>query len=125
MMFDADGRLLLIRNSYGSSNLFVLPGGGIRPFEDPRAAARREVKEELGLEIDRLVLRSLHSSSAEGKRDEIHLFEAHAKGPPRIDGVELLEARFASLADLPVTTSPATCRRIDEFLGRRDPDGSW
>jgi 8-oxo-dGTP pyrophosphatase MutT (NUDIX family) len=125
MLFNASGELVLIRNSYGLSDLFVLPGGGVRPFEKPAAAATREIKEELGLDMARLKLRSLYWSSAEGKRDEIHLFEALVEGAPEVDDFEVEEARFVALEDLPLTTSPATRRRIDEYLGRREPDDRW
>lgn len=125
MVFNADGKLALIRNSYGRSDLFVLPGGGVRPLEMPALAAAREIREELGLEVTEIKFRSHHSSLAEGKRDEIQLFEAFVDGRPDVDEFELEEARFVSLEDLPSATSPATRRRIDEYLGRRKPDGSW
>jgi 8-oxo-dGTP pyrophosphatase MutT (NUDIX family) len=72
MAFNADGELALIRNSYGRSDLFVLPGGGVRPFEGLALAAAREIREELGVEVTQIRFRSRHSSQAEGKRDEIH-----------------------------------------------------
>ena len=125
MLFNANDELALIRNAYGRSDLFVLPGGAIRPFEEPAHAAVREVKEELGLEITRLKLRSQHSTSAEGKRDEIYLFEALVHGTPQLDKFEVEEVRFAPLEDLPSATSPATRRRIEEYLGQRALDGNW
>ena len=125
MAFNAAGELALIRNSYGRSDLFVLPGGGVRPFEEPARAAARDIREELGLQVSELKFRSRHSSEAEGKRDEIYLFEARVGGPPEVDRFELEEARFVSLDKLPATTSPATRRRVDEFLGLRAPDGNW
>jgi 8-oxo-dGTP pyrophosphatase MutT (NUDIX family) len=125
LLFNDDGKLALIRNSYGNSDLFVLPGGGIRPFEDPATAAKREMREELGVIVTAVSLRSRHSSVAEGKRDEVHLFEARTDGTLHIDGFELSEARFVPLDDLPQTTSPATRRRIEEYLGIREPDGRW
>jgi 8-oxo-dGTP pyrophosphatase MutT (NUDIX family) len=125
MVFNANGELALIRNSYGRSDLFVLPGGSVRPFEDPELAAAREIREELGLEVRRVRFRSRHSSVAEGKRDDIHLFEAVADSPLQMDDFELEEARFISLDKLPSTTSPATRRRIEEYLGTRELDGTW
>ena len=125
MLFNTEGAIMLIRNSYGRSEQFVLPGGGVRPFEHLHAAAAREVREELGLTAQELEFRSRHLSNAEGKRDEIHLFEALAHGEPKLDGLELVEARWFHLDKIPEGTSPATRRRIEEYLGERQPDGSW
>lgn len=125
MLFDAAGEILLIRNSYGRDDLFVLPGGGIRPFEAPDAAARREVREELGCAVDGLRPVATLCSTAEGKRDTIFLFAATAVGRPKADSFEVAEARFFPVTALPANTSPATRRRIDEHCGRRRPDGRW
>jgi 8-oxo-dGTP pyrophosphatase MutT (NUDIX family) len=56
LVFDPDGRVLLIRCAVvrRDGNLFAFwltPGGEIEPGEDPLTAARREVREELGLEL--------------------------------------------------------------------------
>lgn len=125
MIFNERGELALVRNSYGDSELFVLPGGGMKRFEEPEAAAAREMREELGVQLENLTFRSRHSSSAEGKRDEVYVFEACVNGPLTIDGFEVAEARFVSPNDIPPTTSPATRRRIQEYLGAREPDGRW
>jgi ADP-ribose pyrophosphatase YjhB (NUDIX family) len=125
MLFDDSGRILLIRNSYGRSDLWVLPGGGIRPWESPEQAVRREVKEEVGCGIDGLAFVSRHASRAEGKRDMIHLFRGRAVGEPRADGLELEAAAFFPLDALPATLSDATRRRIEEHVGRRAADGGW
>ncbi len=71
MLFNGAEGILLIRNSYGDSRLWVFPGGGIRPWESPERAAAREVREELGCRADGLTLVSTHCSTAEGKRDTI------------------------------------------------------
>ena len=125
MLFTPAGEIVLVRNSYGRSDLFVLPGGGVRPFEDPAAAARREVREELGCEVDDLVPVSTHFSANEGKRDTIFLFRGRASGEPVADGFEVAEVRNFALDALPVSVSPATARRIDEHLGRRPRDRGW
>ena len=125
MLFDEAGALLLVRNTYGRTDLFVLPGGGVHPFEKPGAAAAREVKEELGCGVDGLAFVSTHLSSFEGKRDTIFLYRARPHGPVCADGVEVAEARFFALDDLPDTVSPATRRRIAEHRGERAPDASW
>jgi ADP-ribose pyrophosphatase YjhB (NUDIX family) len=125
MLFNGAGELLLIRNSYGRSDLYVLPGGGIRPLETPARAACREVGEELDCLVEEIELISTHSSQAEGKQDTIHLFRAITENRPRPDRFEVEEARFFALDALPANVSPATKRRIEEFLGTRTHDGGW
>lgn len=125
MLFNASGDLVLIRNNYGRSDLFVLPGGGIKPWEEPIRAAMREIREELGCEARDLVFLSSHTSGAEGKRDTIHLFKGALDGELTADRFEVQEARFFALNDFPASTSPATMRRIEEYLGHRPTDGIW
>lgn len=125
MLFNGDGEILLIRNSYGASDLFVLPGGGVRPWERPIAAANREVREELGSAAEELAPVSTHFTSAEGKRDTIYLFEGKLTQAPRPDGLEVAEARFFALNALPRMLSPATARRLAERSGDAKIDGSW
>jgi 8-oxo-dGTP pyrophosphatase MutT (NUDIX family) len=125
MLFNPAGELLLVRHSYGDTGLFLLPGGGVRPFEAPERAAVREIREELGCGLDGLVLVSVHASSHEGKRDTVHLYRARVAGDVRIDGVEIAEACFFPLAALPEAASPATRRRLAELSGEREADGRW
>jgi ADP-ribose pyrophosphatase YjhB (NUDIX family) len=125
MVFNEAGELLLIRNSYADTALFLLPGGGIGRGETPAAAAVREVLEEVGLEVRELARVSTYVSAAEGKRDTIHLFRGVAAGRPIIDGVEVEEARFFALDTLPDKVSAATLRRIAELNGGRRSGGLW
>lgn len=125
MLFNAKGELLLIRNSYGQTHLYLLPGGGVGRRETPEAAAAREVLEEVALETRQLALVSKHFSGAEGRRDTIHLFSAKAEGEPVPDPKEVAEARFFPLDRLPEGVSNATLRRIAEYRGERQADGSW
>ena len=125
MVFNAAGELLLVRHSYGNKALFMLPGGGIRPFEAPEVAAVREIREELGCALEGLTFVSTHETQKEGKKDTVHLYRARAAGPVRIDGIEIDEARYFALDALPPTVSPATLRRIAEYRGEREADGSW
>ena len=51
LVFDRDDRLLALQNDDG---LWELPGGGWEHGETMEQALRREVREELGVEIDRI-----------------------------------------------------------------------
>ena len=125
MVFNPAGELLLIRNSYGRSHLFLLPGGGIHRKETPAEAAAREVREEVGVAAERLEPVSVYRNEAEGRRDTIHLFTAFTAATPVPDGIEVEEARFFTLEDLPENVSAATLRRIVEFLDERPPSADW
>ena len=125
MVFNASGEVLLIRHSYGRSDLYHLPGGGIRPWERPEQAAHRETLEEVGCSLVAVKRVSVHLSEAEGRKDTVHLFSAYTEDEPVADRVEVEEARFFALQALPGALSPATRRRILEHLGQRTADGSW
>ncbi len=125
MVFNRAGELLLIRNSYGRTHSYVLPGGGVNRNETPEAAAAREVIEEVGLKVRGLARVSEHFSAREGKGDTIILFRADAEGEPRADNLEVEEARFFRLDRLPENVSASTLRRIAEHKGERRADGSW
>jgi 8-oxo-dGTP pyrophosphatase MutT (NUDIX family) len=125
MLFNDADELLLIRNAYGDSGQYLLPGGGVSRDESTAAAAIREVREEIGIELDRVEPVWTFESNAEGKRDTIHLFKAKTRERPEIDGREVIEARFFPLGALPSRVSPATLRRIEEISGERPIDGRW
>ena len=52
LVFGPDGQVLLVRRNRGPDPDYVLPGGTPRPGESLGACARREVREETGLEVD-------------------------------------------------------------------------
>lgn len=125
IVYDAVGRLLLIRNRYGRTDLWVLPGGGVARRETPADAAIREVLEETGCAIAAPRPVAVYRSAMEGKRDTVHLFRAVTDDQPVADLVEVAEARFFAPDALPSQLSPATRRRIDEVAGRSAVTGIW
>ncbi|MEJ0009397.1 MAG: 8-oxo-dGTP diphosphatase MutT [Alphaproteobacteria bacterium] len=52
-LIDADGRVLLTQRPEGKAmaGLWEFPGGKVEPGETPEAAVRREMREEIGVEI--------------------------------------------------------------------------
>lgn len=125
LVFDRDGRVLLVRHRYGRSDLHMLPGGGIARGEVPEEAAARELREETGCIARALSRPAQYESRAEGRRDTVFLFTARSDERPVPDGRELAEAAFYPLDDLPVTLSPATRRRIEEWTGARKRSNDW
>jgi len=125
MVFDAAGRILLIRNTYGNTRAYMFPGGGVDLLETPVAAARREVLEEARCRVDELAEVGVFTSELEGKRDTIWLFRTRTADAPQPDLSEIAEAAFFPIDALPETTSPATRRRIQELQGVRTADTRW
>lgn len=68
LLFDSQERLLLVEPSY--KNYLDIPGGYVETGETPRAAARREVNEELGisLSLGRLLIVDWAPSDSEGDK---------------------------------------------------------
>jgi 8-oxo-dGTP pyrophosphatase MutT (NUDIX family) len=125
MLFNGQGELLLIRNNYGDTSAFVLPGGGVGRREEPIAAAARELREETGITGARLRLLGEYESLGEGKRDRVSLFHGSSDAQPRADGVEVVEAGYLALGALPETTSAATRKRICQWVSGGPYCGPW
>jgi ADP-ribose pyrophosphatase YjhB (NUDIX family) len=125
MVFNPAGELLLVRHSYGNRRVFLIPGGGVKPFEKPESAAPREIREEVGLRLERLAFKACYYSNSEGKRDIVSLFTAVSDEAPKADAWEIEEAGFFALDSLPENVSPSTLRRIGEYRENRLNGGVW
>jgi len=97
------GQVLFVRHTYGPRDQWELPGGGLRRGEDPAAGVRREIREELGVELDRLREAGRAEVVGYGKRTDIVCFEGDvpAGAALRVDPGELAEVRWAALDDPP------------------------
>ena len=112
--FDAAGRILLVRHSYGPP-VWALPGGGIGRNEDPAQGAAREFREELGCELADLVQVAVSEQEESGSRDLLHLFTGQLAGTPAPDMREIVEVGLFDPAALP----PRCDRRVAKALAIR------
>ena len=95
-----DGRhALFVRHTYGRRSDWELPGGSLGRREAPEAAVRREVREELGVELRDLREVVRVEVSGQHKRTLLHCFEGSVAGgaPVRLAAAEIAEARWAPL----------------------------
>ena len=94
--------VLLVRHTYGPRTRWELPGGGVKRGEEPLAAARREAREELGLEIEDWRPLGDLFERIYGKRDTLWCFTAPV-GDRELatDGAEIAEARWFPRDALP------------------------
>jgi 8-oxo-dGTP pyrophosphatase MutT (NUDIX family) len=113
---DGEGRVLLVRHSYGSGR-WTLPGGGLGAREDAVDGLRREIREELACELTEIALAFETLDVVSGGEQRGHIFIARIAGEPCADGREILECGWFDPADLPPDTMDITRRRIARALG--------
>jgi 8-oxo-dGTP pyrophosphatase MutT (NUDIX family) len=94
--------VLLVRHTYGSRD-WALPGGGIKRGEDPAATARREMAEELGVDIaDWRPIGELRFTGIERARHTVFCFVGELPDDGvEVNGVEIAEARLHPVDRLP------------------------
>ena len=112
------GRVLLVKNSYRAQ--LTLPGGYIRPREDRRTAAARELREEVGIQVQpKRLVHAYHGTHVfEHRQDTLDIYELEVESEPnvRVDNREVVQAEF-------LTPDEALDKQIvphlDEYLSRR------
>jgi 8-oxo-dGTP pyrophosphatase MutT (NUDIX family) len=71
--------VLLVQHTYGPRE-WDLPGGGVKRGEEPSDAARREIREELGLDVPDWTFVGDLFARFGGKRDHIWCYRAEVDG---------------------------------------------
>lgn len=110
-------RVLFVRHTYGRRTSWELPGGGLRRGERPEAAVRREMREELGIELTALRLAGRVVVTGLHKRTLLHCFEAEPGGARlRLAAAEIAEARWAPAGRPPQPLGPDAVTLVDLFV---------
>jgi len=103
MLFDDEGHILLLEHVFRADRGWGVPGGFINKGEQPEQALRRELREEIDIEIDDVKLlfaRNLGSL----KQVEIY-FRARVIGEPKPSSFEIKQAQWFPVDDLPAELS--------------------
>lgn len=117
LVTDLEGRLLMVRHSYGPQG-WALPGGGVNRGEGPEDTARREVAEEVGCALEGVrVLERLEEVISDSPHVS-WVLTATTLDRPRPDGREILEARFFPTHSLPEPMTRLARARIDAWRGK-------
>ncbi|MBT8452127.1 MAG: NUDIX hydrolase [Deltaproteobacteria bacterium] len=112
------GRVLLVKNSYRAQ--LTLPGGYIRPREDRRTAAARELREEVGINVQpKRLVHAYHGTHVfEHRQDTLDIYELEMEAEPNIDvdNREVVRAEFLIPEEaLGMQIVP----HLDEYLSKR------
>ncbi|MFG1807400.1 NUDIX domain-containing protein [Streptomyces sp. NPDC049040] len=124
LLTDGEGRLLVVKPTYKSG--WNLPGGHVDEGETPRDACRRELREELALDVEpgRLLVHAF--MAGHGRSHVYYVFEGGAltseqQGSIVLQEEELAEYRF--IAELPVEDIPAPLRPAWDAVMQARADG--
>jgi 8-oxo-dGTP diphosphatase len=121
---DAAGGVLLVKPNYRDH--WSLPGGILEHGEPPHEGCRREVKEELGLDITpgRLLVVGWAGPDGVRPRPVVHfVFDGGAladDAPIQLQEDELDDYRFVALADAPGYLPPIISARVAAAVRGRD-----
>jgi 8-oxo-dGTP pyrophosphatase MutT (NUDIX family) len=114
-----DQRVLLVLHTYGP-RAWDLPGGLVKRREPPISAARREMREELGLQIEDWALLGEVWASIHHCRDTLHCFHAALSSPQlELERAELATAGWFPIDRLPPDTKPFVPRIVALLDGSR------
>jgi mutator protein MutT len=99
IVLDRNGQVLLLKHRFRGGSGWGIPGGFIEAHEQPEEAVKRELREEVGLEIDDAKVVATRAFS-HVKQIEI-LFVCRAKGDAEPQSVEIQKASWFHPEDLP------------------------
>jgi 8-oxo-dGTP diphosphatase len=114
LIFDDQGRILLLEHVFRSDSGWGIPGGFLSKGEQPEAALRRELREEIGIEVQDVKL--LFARTLPRPRQIEIYSRARAIGRPEPCSFEIRSAGWFSVDDLPVELSEDQRRLIRRAL---------
>ena len=122
-VFDATGRVLLVRHRYTRG--WQLPGGGVQRGEAPDKAVLRELAEEVGLTGGAASFFGLYSARAGYASNLVALYCVRGGQIAFKPSLEIGAVQFADPVNPPPGCTPATLRRLAEFAGTAPRAPFW
>jgi 8-oxo-dGTP pyrophosphatase MutT (NUDIX family) len=116
VILDADGGVLLVKQTYGRLN-WELPGGAAEAGEAPDDTVQREVREETGLAVAVLHMTGYYFDTTADFLHFVFRCEVSDRDAiPRADLTEVSECRYWPCSALPRPISDFTVRRIEDAV---------
>ena len=111
---DSSGRVLLLKHRFRPGLGWGMPGGFIEAGEQPEAALRRELREEIGLEVEQLKLFTVRAFK-KPRQVEI-VFSCQAVGDPDQLSFEIQQAAWFLPGEFPKELPPDQAQLIKRAL---------
>ncbi len=99
LIFNDAGEILLLKHRFRAGTGWGLPGGFLEAAEQPIDALRRELREELGLEVEDVEI--FHVRSFKKPKQVEVLFRCRANAQVRPRTMEVERAEWFSLDSIP------------------------
>ena len=114
IIFNEEGRILLLEHVFRADRGWGIPGGFLSKGEQPEAALRRELREEIGIEVRDVELLFARTLSQPPQIE--FYFRAKAFGRPEPCSFEIKSASWFAIDDLPIELSRDQRRLIRRAL---------
>lgn len=112
VVINQEREVLLLNHVLRPGSGWGLPGGFLAKGEQPEEGIRREIREEIELELDSLAMYRVRTV---GTHIEI-IFTARAAGEPRVNSREIYELGWFDQASLPAKLSISQRNVIDKVM---------
>ena len=124
LVINDKGHVLLVKHTY--CDLWYLPGGGVNKREPLICAIKRELKEELNLNVkDSPSLLATYSNFFGYKSDFISIFVIKEFDLTPKQNLEIEDWAFFDPKDIPNTTSKGTKKRLAEYFDHQEINYIW
>jgi ADP-ribose pyrophosphatase YjhB (NUDIX family) len=114
VIVDEQGRVLLLQHRFRPGSGWGVPGGFLKAGEQPEAALRRELREEVGLEIENVEMSSIRTLTAYQQIEIVFRCRAQGEATPR--SLEIRRAEWFAWERLPEALSMDQRRLIKRTL---------
>lgn len=121
MVFDDEGRILLLEHVFRPDSRWGIPGGFLNKGEQPEAALRRELQEEVALEVSDVQF--LFARTLPKPRQVEIYFLCKPESVPVPSSFEIMKAEWFAVDNLPADLSKDQRKIIKRACGVRKKSG--